>query len=127
MSDFPAIITGGGEKFFCAGWDLKAAAGGEEVDGDVLAFARPTSTNRCDVALGATRMQIVTQNLVEVGLVGGVGGLLGIGLCYAGLAWLQSALTRAPAAMFSMAKEWPGTLSNSTSRLMSMNTEPPMV
>ena len=29
-----AIISGGGEKFFCAGWDLKAAAGGEEVDGD---------------------------------------------------------------------------------------------
>jgi crotonobetainyl-CoA hydratase len=29
-----AIITGGGEKFFCAGWDLKAASGGEEVDGD---------------------------------------------------------------------------------------------
>ena len=29
-----AIITGGGEKFFCAGWDLKAAASGEEVDGD---------------------------------------------------------------------------------------------
>jgi len=29
-----AIITGGGDKFFCAGWDLKAAAGGEEVDGD---------------------------------------------------------------------------------------------
>ena len=29
-----AIITGGGEKFFCAGWDLKAAAAGEEVDGD---------------------------------------------------------------------------------------------
>ena len=29
-----AIITGGGEKFFCAGWDLKAAAGGEEGDGD---------------------------------------------------------------------------------------------
>ncbi len=24
-----AIITGGGEKFFCAGWDLKAAADGE--------------------------------------------------------------------------------------------------
>jgi len=23
-----AIITGGGEKFFSAGWDLKAAAGG---------------------------------------------------------------------------------------------------
>jgi len=29
-----AIITGGGEKFFCAGWDLKAAAGGEAVDSD---------------------------------------------------------------------------------------------
>ena len=24
-----AIITGGGERFFCAGWDLKAAAEGE--------------------------------------------------------------------------------------------------
>ena len=24
-----AIVTGGGEKFFCAGWDLKAAASGE--------------------------------------------------------------------------------------------------
>jgi crotonobetainyl-CoA hydratase len=29
-----AIITGGGEKFFSAGWDLKAAADGEAVDGD---------------------------------------------------------------------------------------------
>ncbi len=29
-----AIITGGGDKFFCPGWDLKAAAGGDEVDGD---------------------------------------------------------------------------------------------
>ncbi len=29
-----AILTGGGEKFFCAGWDLKAASGGEAVDGD---------------------------------------------------------------------------------------------
>lgn len=29
-----AIVTGGGEKFFCAGWDLKAAADGEAVDGD---------------------------------------------------------------------------------------------
>ena len=29
-----AIITGAGDKFFCAGWDLKAAAGGEAVDGD---------------------------------------------------------------------------------------------
>jgi len=29
-----AIITGGGEKFFCAGWDLKAAADGDAVDAD---------------------------------------------------------------------------------------------
>ncbi len=28
------IVTGGGEKFFSAGWDLKAAAGGDAVDGD---------------------------------------------------------------------------------------------
>lgn len=29
-----AIVTGAGPKFFCAGWDLKAAAGGDAVDGD---------------------------------------------------------------------------------------------
>ena len=29
-----AIITGEGSKFFCPGWDLKAAAEGDEVDGD---------------------------------------------------------------------------------------------
>lgn len=29
-----AIITGAGEKFFCPGWDLKAAAGGEAADSD---------------------------------------------------------------------------------------------
>ncbi len=29
-----AILTGGGDKFFCAGWDLKAAADGDAVDGD---------------------------------------------------------------------------------------------
>ena len=29
-----AIITGAGDKFFCAGWDLKAAAQGEAVDSD---------------------------------------------------------------------------------------------
>ena len=29
-----AIITGAGDKFFCAGWDLKAAAEGEAVDSD---------------------------------------------------------------------------------------------
>ncbi|MCJ7993410.1 crotonobetainyl-CoA hydratase [Rhizobium cremeum] len=29
-----AIVTAAGEKFFCAGWDLKAAAAGDAVDGD---------------------------------------------------------------------------------------------
>ena len=29
-----AIVTGGGNRFFSAGWDLKAAAGGDAVDGD---------------------------------------------------------------------------------------------
>lgn len=29
-----AIVTGAGERFFCPGWDLKAAAAGDAVDGD---------------------------------------------------------------------------------------------
>ena len=29
-----AVITAAGEKFFCPGWDLKAAADGDAVDGD---------------------------------------------------------------------------------------------
>src|ERR1700686_4794300 len=29
-----AIVTGAGERFFCAGWDLKGAAAGEESDAD---------------------------------------------------------------------------------------------
>lgn len=29
-----AIISGAGDKFFCPGWDLKAAAAGDAVDGD---------------------------------------------------------------------------------------------
>ena len=35
-----AIITGGGEKFFSAGWDLKAAAEGEAPEGLALAVFR---------------------------------------------------------------------------------------
>ena len=31
-----AILTGAGEKFFCPGWDLKAAAAGESPDADRL-------------------------------------------------------------------------------------------
>ena len=34
LKDKTAIITGGGDKFFCPGWDLKAAADGDAVDGD---------------------------------------------------------------------------------------------
>ena len=29
-----AIVQTAGDKFFCAGWDLKAAASGDAVDGD---------------------------------------------------------------------------------------------
>jgi len=29
-----AVVTGGGEKFFCPGWDLKAAAQGEDANAD---------------------------------------------------------------------------------------------
>ena len=29
-----AVLTGAGDKFFCPGWDLKAAADGDAVDGD---------------------------------------------------------------------------------------------
>ena len=29
-----AIVTAAGDRFFCPGWDLKAAAGGDAVDGD---------------------------------------------------------------------------------------------
>ena len=29
-----AVLTGAGDRFFCAGWDLKAAAAGDAVDGD---------------------------------------------------------------------------------------------
>ncbi|MGA8209570.1 MAG: enoyl-CoA hydratase-related protein [Nocardioidaceae bacterium] len=29
-----AVLTGAGDRFFCAGWDLKAAAAGEAVDAD---------------------------------------------------------------------------------------------
>ena len=52
-----AIVTGAGDKFFCAGWDLKAAADGDAVDGDygVGGFGGmqelPNLTNRLFVVL----------------------------------------------------------------------------
>ena len=49
-----AIITGAGDKFFCAGWDLKAAAQGEVADSDYgvggfggLQELRPEQTSDC--------------------------------------------------------------------------------
>ena len=53
-------------------------------------------------ALGATRLQIVNQNLTKVALLGALGGTLGIGLCYAGLGWLRTAISRAPEGMFAL-------------------------
>ena len=42
-----AVITGGGDKFFCPGWDLKAAAEGEAVDSDYGGrFRRSAGTAR---------------------------------------------------------------------------------
>ena len=39
-----AIITGAGEKFFCPGWDLKAAADGDGLhDADVRGFRHGVS------------------------------------------------------------------------------------
>ena len=53
-------------------------------------------------ALGATRLEIVNQNLVEVALLGAAGGMLGLGLCKLALLWLRGALTRAPDELFAL-------------------------
>ena len=50
-----AIITGAGEKFFCPGWDLKAAAGGEKTDedwgpGGFAGFNYPRNLNKPVIA-----------------------------------------------------------------------------
>ncbi|MEM7283747.1 MAG: ABC transporter permease [Pseudomonadota bacterium] len=41
-------------------------------------------------ALGASRSSIITQHLVEVSLIGFVGGILGLGLAYLGLAGVRT-------------------------------------
>ena len=38
-----AIVTGGGQKFFSAGWDLKAAAAGDAVDATTASAASAAS------------------------------------------------------------------------------------
>jgi crotonobetainyl-CoA hydratase len=41
-----AILTAAGDKFFCPGWDLKAAAKGEAPDADYGVGAAPHSLSR---------------------------------------------------------------------------------
>lgn len=53
-------------------------------------------------ALGATRSQILLQNLTEVALIGAAGGLLGIGLAQAGLTAIRAGISRAPESLFSI-------------------------
>jgi hypothetical protein len=47
-----ALLTAAGEKFFCPGWDLKAAAEGDAVDGDygVGGFGGPAGAARAEQA-----------------------------------------------------------------------------
>ena len=60
-------------------------------------------------ALGANRVQIISQNLVEVGLIGAAGGLAGIVLTMISLEGLESMLPRAPSALFDMDWQMMGT------------------
>ncbi len=53
-------------------------------------------------ALGANRFQVISQNLVEVGLIGAAGGVIGIVLTLISLETLRSMLPMAPAALFEM-------------------------
>lgn len=51
-------------------------------------------------ALGANRSQIIGQNLMEVAVLGAIGGVLGLGLTKLSLLSLTSSITRAPDALF---------------------------
>ncbi|XOV88912.1 MAG: ABC transporter permease [Pseudomonadota bacterium] len=53
-------------------------------------------------ALGATRLNVISQNLVEVGIIGTAGGILGVLMTWASLAGLHSMISRAPEALFRM-------------------------
>ncbi|HSS66979.1 MAG TPA: enoyl-CoA hydratase-related protein [Nocardioidaceae bacterium] len=94
------IITGGGERFFCAGWDLKAAAAGEAVDADhgpggfaglteFFGRSKPVIAAVNGLALGgglelalAADLMVVADHAelavpeVRVGVVADAGGLL---------------------------------------------------
>ncbi len=51
-------------------------------------------------ALGATRPQILLQNLAEVAVIGGIGGIFGLGLAQVGLSAIRSGISQAPPGMF---------------------------
>jgi putative ABC transport system permease protein len=51
-------------------------------------------------ALGANRLQVITQNLIEVGFMGASGGLIGVVLTVLSLNAMQSSISRAPASLF---------------------------
>jgi crotonobetainyl-CoA hydratase len=94
-----AIVTGAGERFFSAGWDLKAAAAGEAVDADhgpggfaglteLFGRAKPVIAAVNGLALGgglelalAADLRIVADHAefavpeVRVGVVADAGGL----------------------------------------------------
>lgn len=53
-------------------------------------------------ALGANRMHIIGQNLVEVGMIGAIGGLVGIGFTWLSLHGIKAGLSAAPAGLFRM-------------------------
>jgi crotonobetainyl-CoA hydratase len=66
-----AIITGTGDKFFCPGWDLKAAADGDAVDGDY------------GVGGFGGLQELINQNKPVVAAINGIccGGGLEFALC----------------------------------------------
>ncbi|MEX0941990.1 MAG: ABC transporter permease [Pseudomonadales bacterium] len=51
-------------------------------------------------ALGANKTQVISQNLIEVAVIGTCGGAIGITLTWASLNALGAAITRAPQALF---------------------------
>ena len=94
------VLTGAGERFFCAGWDLKAAAAGEAVDADhgpggfaglteLTGLSKPVIAAVNGLALGgglelalAADLMVVAEHAdfalpeVTLGIVADAGGVL---------------------------------------------------